>query len=68
MKQRIVLIVIILVILSISIGVSYSYFSANIIKKDINGVDVSSGKVDIKIDDNSINAKNISPIYDEDYK
>ncbi len=68
MKQRIVLIVIILVILSISIGVSYSYFSANIIKKDINGVDVSSGKVDIKIDDNSINAKDISPIYDEDYK
>ena len=69
MKQKIVLIiVIVLILVVVSIGATYSFFGFNIIKEDINDFNVSSGKVDLKIDDTSINASDITPIYDDDYK
>ena len=62
------LIIIIFILLVSVFAVSYSYFSPNIISDDIKDTKVTTGKIDLKIDDDSINAVEISPIYDEDYE
>ena len=67
MKQIKYLLILIIVLLLVVGGVSYSYFSANVINNPSDTV-VSSGKIELSIDDESINAVEISPIYDEDYE
>jgi hypothetical protein len=67
MKQIKYLIITIVVLLVAVFAVSYSYFSANVINNPSDTV-VSSGKVELSIDDESINAVEIAPIYDEDYE
>ena len=62
------LIVIILVLVTVTSLVTYSYFSAHVISNDVNDVNVSSGKLNIRIDDTSVNSSDISPIYDVDYE
>ena len=62
------LIIIIFVLVAITSIATYAYFGANVVSNDINDVNVSSGKLQIKIDDNSINASENSPIYDADYE
>ena len=62
------LIVIILVLVTVTSLVTYSYFSAHVISNDVNDVNVSSGKLNIRIDDTSVNSSDISPIYDSDYE
>lgn len=69
MKSKVYfLIVVILVLISVTSLMTYSYFTAKVESNDINDVDVSSGNLKIKIDDTSINASEISPIYDKDYE
>ena len=69
MKNKVYyLIVIILVLLSAVSIVTYSYFTANVQSNDIKNVDVSSGGLNIRIDDNSVDSSEISPIYDTDYE
>ena len=60
--------VIILFLFVITLSVSFSYFSANIINKDIKETKISTGKVGLEVDDVSIVASNIAPIYDEGYE
>ena len=60
------LIIIILIVIA-SLGVSYAYFGANIINSDEKTI-ISTGKIDISIDDAKLEGVDISPIYDEDYK
>ena len=62
------LVIIILILLTISISVSYAYFGANVIHEGEYETKFSTGTIDIRINDTSVNASNISPIYDEDYK
>ncbi len=62
------LIIIVFVLISITSLVTYSYFTAQVESNDVNEVDVSSGNLNIKIDDTSVNASEISPIYDADYE
>ena len=64
-KYLIIMIVILIAVTSLA---TYSYFTANVVSNDINDVNVSSGGLNIKIDDNSVNSSEISPIYDEDYE
>jgi len=61
------LVISIFILLVITISVSYSYFVPNFIN-NTNETKVSTGKLDLSIDDESINAVEISPIYDEDYE
>ncbi len=69
MKGKSAHLIIIIFILLVSVfAVSYSYFSPNIISDDIKDTKVTTGKIDLKIDDDSINAEDIAPIYDEDYE
>ena len=67
MKQIKYLVIAVILLLVAVIGVSYAYFSPNVINKPSDTV-VSSGKVELSIDDESINAVEIAPIYDEDYE
>ncbi len=62
------LILIILVLISVTVYVTYSYFAPNIISNDINDVNVSSGKINLRIDDESIDSIDLAPINDEDYE
>ena len=62
------LIIIIFILLVAVLAVSYSYFSPNVISNDIKDTKVTTGKIDLKIDDDSISAEDIAPIYDEDYE
>ena len=62
------LIIIIIALLAIGIGFSYSYFGSNVISNGVNETKVTTGKIDLEIDDYSINAEDIAPIYDEDYE
>ena len=69
MKNKVkYLIIIILILIAATSVVTYAYFSAKVVSNDINDVNVSSGKLNIKIDDVSVNASEISPIYDDDYE
>ncbi len=61
------LIISILVLIVVTISVSYSYFAPHIIN-NTKDTKVSTGNVDLSIDDESINAVEIPPIYDEDYE
>ena len=61
------LIISILVLLAVTFTVSYSYFVPNFIN-NTNDTKVSTGNLDLSIDDEEINAVEISPIYDEDYE
>jgi len=67
MKKNSKYLVLILLIIIASLGVSYAYFAANIINKD-NKTVISTGKIDISIDDAKLEGKDIAPIYDEDYE
>ena len=49
-------------------SISLSYFGANIISKDIKETKVTTGVVDLKVDDEELDAKDIAPIYDTDYE
>ena len=62
------LVIIVLILLASVISVSYSYFGANVINEKTNNTSVKTGKVDISIDDDGINANDIAPIYDTDYE
>ena len=62
------LIILILILLTITVSISYSYFGANIIHEGEYETKVSTGLIDIKINDTSVNASNVTPIYDEDYE
>ena len=69
MKTNIKLLIIsIIILLAITAVGTYSYFTANVVSNDINEVDVSSGSINLKIDDSSITSNEISPIYDSDYE
>ena len=69
MKNKVsYLLIIILILISAVTLVTYSYFTAKVESNDINDVNVSSGGLNIKIDDNSVNSSEISPIYDNDYE
>ncbi len=61
------LIISILVLLAITFTVSYAYFAPNFIN-NTKDTKVSTGDLDLSIDDESIDAVEISPIYDEDYE
>lgn len=61
------LIISIFVLLVITVSVSYSYFAPNFIN-NTKDTKVSTGDLDLSIDDESINAVEISPIYDNDYE
>ena len=61
------LIISILFLLVITIVVSYSYFTPNFIN-NAKDTKVSTGNLDLSIDDESINAVEIPPIYDVDYE
>ena len=62
-KYRIIIILIVIA----SLGVSYAYFGANMINSDETTV-VSTGKIDISIDDARLEGRDMAPIYDEDYE
>ena len=62
------LIIIVAILISVSSFVTYSYFSANVESNNVNDVNVSSGKINVRIDDNSVNSIDVSPIYDADYE
>ena len=62
------LIILILILLTITVSISYSYFGANIIHEGEYETKVSTGLIDIKINDKSVNASNVTPIYDEYYE
>ena len=68
MKKSIYLILIVLLLVSASIYLTYSYFIPRVISNDINDVNVSSGKLELRIDDVSVSSLEISPIYDSDYE
>lgn len=57
----------IFVLLVVTISVSYSYFLPNFINNTKDN-EFSTGNLEISIDDEEINAVEISPIYDEDYE
>lgn len=61
------LIISILVLLAITFTVSYAYFAPNFIN-NTKDTKVSTGDLDLSIDDESIDAVEISPIYDADYE
>ena len=61
------LIISILVLLIVTISVSYSYFTPNIIN-NTKSTSIGTGNLELSIDDESINAVEISPIYDQDYE
>ncbi len=61
------LIISILVLLVITFTVSYAYFAPNFIN-NTKDTKVSTGDLDLSIDDESIDAVEISPIYDADYE
>ena len=61
------LVISIFVLLVITFTVSYSYFAPNIIN-NTKDTKVSTGNLDLSIDDESIDAVEISPIYDVDYE
>ena len=62
------LLLIIFMSLVLVVGVSYSYFTPNILSSELKDTKVTTGKVDLRIDDDSISALDIAPIYDEDYE
>ena len=66
MKLNVKYLIIVSLIVIASLGVSYAYFSANMINSDEETI-VSTGKIDISIDDAKLEGKDIAPIYDEDY-
>ena len=68
MKKSIYLILVVLLLVSASIYLTYSYFIPRVISNDINDVNVSSGKLELRIDDVSVSSLEISPIYDSDYE
>jgi len=68
MKKIKYLIIVVLIFISVTSVITYSYFTANVVSNDVNDVNVSSGNLKIRIDDNSVNSSEISPIYDEDYE
>ena len=69
MKNKVKYIVIlVLILLSVTGLVTYSYFTANVISNDVNDVNVSSGKLNVRIDDTGVNSSEISPIYDSDFE
>ena len=61
------LIISIAVLLVITISVSFAYFVPNFIN-NTKDTKVSTGNLDLVIDDESINEVEISPIYDNDYE
>ena len=67
MKKSKYLILIILILMSVTIYVTYSYFAPNIISNNVNDVNVSAGKINIRIDDEIVNMTNLAPINDSDY-
>ncbi|MBR4178434.1 MAG: hypothetical protein IKR57_03705 [Bacilli bacterium] len=62
------LVIIVIALFAISVGISYSYFGANIIPNNVKETKVTTGKIELEIDDVSITAEDIAPIYDEDYE
>ncbi len=68
MKINFRIILFIAIILVLGIGITYSYFSSNVIGNNDNVTKVTTGKIELEIDDSSITAKDIAPIYDEDYE
>ncbi len=62
------LIILVLMLFAITVSISYAYFGANVIHESEYETKVSTGLIDIKINDTSVNASNITPIYDEDYQ
>lgn len=61
------LIISILFLLVVTISVSYAYFAPNFIN-NIKDTKVSTGNLELVIDDESINEVEIAPIYDSDYE
>lgn len=66
-ESRKYLVIIILFLFVITLSVSFSYFGANIVSKDLKETKVITGKIDLRVDDETLNAKDIAPIYDMDY-
>ena len=62
------LVIIIIALFAICVGVSYAYFGANIIPNNVKETKVTTGKIELEIDDVSITAEDIAPIYDEDFE
>ena len=62
------LIIIILILIAVTSVCTYAYFTANVVSNDVNDVNVSSGKLNIRIDDKEVSSSEISPIYDNDYE
>ena len=62
------LVIIVIALFAVAVGFSYSYFGANIIPNNVKETKVTTGKIDLEIDDVSITAEDIAPIYDEDYE
>ena len=62
------LVILILFLIVASIGVSFSYFGANIIRNGVKDTKVSTGSLELTIDEKEISTYDISPIYDEDYE
>ena len=62
------LVIIVLVLLAAVLTTSVAYFAPKIINNNVNDVNVSSGKLELTIDDKEVNTNSISPIYDEDYE
>ena len=68
MKKSLYLILVILLLVSASVYLTYSYFLPKVISNDINDVNVSSGSLELRIDDIAVSSLEISPIYDNDYE
>lgn len=66
-KSRYLFVLVLLLIVA-SIGVSFSYFGAHIIRNGESNTTVSTGKVELSIDEKEVSTYDISPIYDEDYE
>lgn len=62
------LVVIIVALFVLSVGVSYAYFGANIIPNNVKETIVTTGKIELEIDEVNISSEDIAPIYDEDYE
>ena len=62
------LVILILLLIVVTFGVTFSYFGANIIKNGESDTTVTTGKVELSIDEKEVNTHDITPIYDEDYE
>ena len=68
MKQKVgLLIIIVLTLICITATITYAYFGPNIVGNE-SKVKTNTGKLNLKIDDNSVSSFDITPIYDDDYE